>query len=237
MFKLLNQNITIPNLKNLDNDILALLNNYRDNVVIFKDGKHQLDVKQVYYMFVRHFPSIDKVMAYIDMKFINSVFKSKLNLTFNLDLERIQHDYEDFLKSKMEAPASISFSEGRIIFRQNSILKIILNRFAYLYAYNHNLFRFNSDLIEEFLLIVHLFLLDHELAHLFFSPNREELEQVKKQFIQSNPSYKDVSDKVLHRISNYIEDMYIEDKYKALIYPNDPSIHLVYDIGRFLLGR
>jgi hypothetical protein len=237
MFKLLNQKITIPNLKNLDNDKLSLLNTYRDNVVVFNNGKPKLDTKQVFFMFVHHFPSLDKVSAYIDMKFINSVFKAKLNLTLNLDLEHIQRDFEDFLKIKMEAPASISFSEGRIYFRQNSMLKIILANFAYLYAYNYELFRFNSDLIEDFLLIVHLFLLDHELAHLFFSPNREELEQVKKQFIQSNPSYKDVSDKVLHRISNYIEDMYIEDKYKALIYPNDPSIHLVYDIGRFLLGR
>jgi hypothetical protein len=181
------------------------------------------------------------VEIYLDLATLRNLFSTKFKINLSVLVDTISDRYSSFFKSEMKAPASIDMTTSTIIFRQDSIFKAIQERFLAFIAVNfsdHYIYR--SDVRDELInvmLCLHLYLLDHELGHFFFSPNHEQKEKIKRQFITNNPKYAGLDDGTIHRMLNFLEDMYIEDRFKSIIYPNDPKIHQVYDLGRFLLGR
>lgn len=246
MRNLLEKNYVIPQSKwttEMFQSLLQLMY-MRDENVFSLDPNGKLIVnkpEEVYDKLKSLLPHPKVVNIYLDVDTLRNFFQQKLNIKLAVIVDPINHDYSSFLKSEMKAPASIDMSNSTIIFRQDSIFKAIYERFLAFIAVNfkdHYIYRNETrDELINIILCLHLYLLDHELGHFFFSPNDEQKNKIKSQFISKNPKYALLDDGTMHRMLNFLEDMYIEDRFKSVIYPNDPKIHQVYDLGRFLLGR
>jgi hypothetical protein len=239
MHKLLNKLYKIPNSKDLyqnPEDFVNTINRHTWHTSYVKyDGTNFVyNEETIYDRLRRSFPNSSTLENYLDIKFISNFFKKKYNVDLSLDIIDFPYDYEDYKKLKMnEAPASINLDNGKISFNYPVIYSHINKKLLTFYYFNKDMFEFHKT--SDIVLLIILYLLDHELGHLFFSPNEEQLKEVYDTFIKKNPEFKNFTFEMVHRLSNFVEDMYIEDKFKSAVYPNDPSIHLVYDIGRWFL--
>lgn len=242
MHKLLNKLYKIPNVNEIlitPKQFVEFSSNFtwRNEPVSFYNSstnKFEFSQELVFDVLRRHFPTQQTVETFIDFNFLNSFFLQKYNKPLRLSVTYLPTFYSEYIQADLKvAPASINFSSGIISFNYPKILSIIGEKFFYFLFTNRD--NCSGDDLSYLILFILLFLLDHELGHLFFSPSKEQLEIVYKDFISKHPEFKSLTFDHLHAISNYVEDMYIEDKFKSSVYPDDPSIHLIYDIGRYFM--
>lgn len=235
----------------------------KKNVIVQNNGRYSYpdDYHGYYHHYVRYLITLNGLMSghptndevFEDFFFYDLIpTPSTLRNFTNANIFSkylLERDYFDITiknvaDDESQAPAYVNMESGNITFESKLILDMIRQRY-FLFAlgiFVHNYFVLDgafgySQLVDEVLrkaiLYIYSFLFYHEISHLIYSPFSSQ--SFKDLLVTTANKYSDkgLTEQHVHRMSNYISDMYDENQFRftfgALYFG---LINQVYDLAR-----